>query len=185
MRLRACLLPILAALLAATPVEARQDDPRLDELFRDLQDSATSDAEARIAETAIWRIWTDPGDPELGGLMARGILAMASDDTDTALAAFDAVVSRDAGFAEGLNKRATIEFLRGDYAASVADIERTLALEPRHFGALSGLGQIYLELGNKPAALKAFEAALKIDPHLKSVEEAVKSLKKDLGGSPT
>jgi cytochrome c-type biogenesis protein CcmH/NrfG len=73
----------------------------------------------------------------------------------------------------------------GDFAASVADIERTLALEPHHFGALSGLGQIYLALDRKEAALKAFEAALAIDPHLIGAKAAVRNIKKQLEGDPT
>lgn len=185
MRRLACVLGlILGAMLVTTPLDARQDDPRLMGLFQRLE-RTPSDAEARVIELAIWRIWTEHGDRDVDGLMARGIAAMASDDNDAALAAFDAVVARDETFAEGFNKRATVEFLRGDYSASVADIERTLALEPRHFGALSGLGQIYLALDRKPAALKAFEAALKIDPHLKGVEQSVKDLKKALEGDPT
>ena len=79
----------------------------------------------------------------------------------------------------------TVEFMRGDYDASVADIERTLKLEPRHFGALSGLGQIYLALNDKPAALKAFEAAVKVNPHLTGAVDMVEKLKKELAGKPT
>jgi tetratricopeptide (TPR) repeat protein len=117
--------------------------------------------------------------------MRRGIVHMGQGQATLALAAFDAIVQKAPSFAEGWNKRATIYFLMGDFDSSVADIERTLALEPRHFGALSGLGQIYLALDRKAAALRAFEGALAIDPHLSSVREVVEDLKKELGGKPT
>ena len=117
--------------------------------------------------------------------MLRGLQAMAEDDEDQAVAAFNEIVEQKPDFAEGWNKRATAYFIMGDFDASVADIERTLQLEPHHFGALSGLGQIYLALDNKTAALKAFEAALAINPHLTSVKAAVESLKKQLQGDPT
>jgi cytochrome c-type biogenesis protein CcmH/NrfG len=117
--------------------------------------------------------------------MDRGVNAMSVDDTETALAAFNEVVRLDDSFAEGFNKRATVEFARHDFAASVADIERTLQLEPRHFGALAGLGQVYLAMNKKAAALKAFEAALAIDPKLENVQRTVTELKLQLEGNPT
>jgi tetratricopeptide (TPR) repeat protein len=95
------------------------------------------------------------------------------------------MVRRSPNFAEGWNKRATVYFLLGDFDASVGDIERTLQLEPHHFGALSGLGQIYLALDREEAALKAFEAALVIDPHLVGVRAAVEGIKKKREGDPT
>jgi tetratricopeptide (TPR) repeat protein len=133
----------------------------------------------------IWQIWIASPDPEISALMLRGIGAMSNDEEEQAVAVFTEMVERKPDFAEGWNKRATVYFMLGNFDASVADIERTLALEPRHFGALSGLGQIYLELDRKEAALKAFEAALAIDPHLPAVRAAVDSLKKALQGDPT
>jgi tetratricopeptide (TPR) repeat protein len=178
-------LALLAAIVfAAGPALARQDDSRLKELFEGLQ-GATSTLEARVIEAKIWRIWTEHGDPAIDALMQHGIDAMSIEDLDTALAAFNEVVRRDGSFAEGYNKRATVEFMRHDFDASVADIQRTLELEPHHFGALSGLGQIYMVLKKKDAALKAFEAALKINPRLESIEKTVKELRQDLQGNPT
>lgn len=173
----------LLAALAAAPALAAQDDPRLDGLFAALK-SAPSDEAAGETERQIWQIWAENKNPEVERLMRQGVAAMAEDDQQAALGAFDAVVKYDKRFAEGWNKRATVEFAMGDYKASIADIERTLALEPRHFGALSGLGQIYLALDRKKLALKAFRAALAIDPHLAGVRRAVEALEKELEGTP-
>jgi len=178
------LVLIAACVLSMPSAEARQDDPRLKDLFAELK-TATSSFEARVIETKVWKIWIENGDPRIDALMDRGMNAMSVDDTETALAAFSEVVRLDDSFAEGFNKRATVEFMRHDFAASVADIERTLALEPRHFGALAGLGQVFLAMNDKPAALKAFEAALAIDPRLESVQKAVTELKQQLQGNPT
>ena len=178
------LVLVAGSVLAMPSAEARQDDPRLKDLFAGLKD-ATSSLEARVIETKIWKIWIEDGDPRVDALMDRGMDAMSIDDTDTALAAFDQVVKLDSSFAEGFNKRATVEFMRHDFAASIADIERTLALEPRHFGALAGLGQIYLAMHKKAAALKAFQAALAINPRLEQVRQTIDELKQELEGNPT
>ncbi len=177
---------VVALPIAAWPggAAADQTDQRLPALFERLK-AAGSDEEAKATEALIWQIWTSYPDPEITALMLRGLHAMSEDEEDQAVAAFGEIVERKPDFAEGWNKRATAYFLMGDFDASVADIERTLRLEPHHFGALSGLGQIYLELDRKPAALKAFEAALAIDPHLAGVKAAVESLKKQLQGDPT
>jgi tetratricopeptide (TPR) repeat protein len=177
-------LLLVSWVLLMSSAAARQDDPRLKELFAELK-TATSSLEARVIETKVWKIWIENGDPRIDALMDRGMNAMSVDDTETALAVFSEVVRLDDGFAEGFNKRATVEFLRHDFAASVADIERTLALEPRHFGALAGLGQVYLAMNKKAAALKAFEAALAIDPRLENVQRTVNQLKQELEGNPT
>jgi tetratricopeptide (TPR) repeat protein len=178
----ALLLIVAAALSGAA--EADQTDQRLPALFDRLK-SSDSDDEAREVETQIWQIWSAGPDRDVDALMLRGLRAMSEDQEAQALTVFNEMVQRKPDFAEGWNKRATVYFLMGDFEASVADIERTLALEPHHFGALSGLGQIYLALDRKEAALKAFEAALAIDPHLNGAKAAVRSIKKKLEGDPT
>ncbi|HUN47577.1 MAG TPA: tetratricopeptide repeat protein [Stellaceae bacterium] len=182
--MRLALLAVLLLAAVTAPAFARQDDPRLRDLFGDLQSARTS-TESRLVEQKIWRIWSEDGNAQVDALMELGANAMQAGDLDAALDAFNRVVALDDSFAEGFNKRATVEFMRGDYDASVADIERTLKLEPRHFGALSGLGQIYLVLDKKEAALKAFEAALKVNPHLNGASDMVEKLKKELSGKPT
>jgi len=163
---------------------ADQDDPRLPALFARLK-SAGSDSEARVVEAIIWQIWSVSADDEVNAMMLRGLQAMTDGSPKQALTVFDAMVQRSPYFAEGWNKRATVYYILGDFEASVGDIERTLQLEPHHFGALSGLGQIYLALDRDEAALKAFEAALAIDPHLNGVKAAVESIKKKREGDPT
>jgi tetratricopeptide (TPR) repeat protein len=183
MRLALVALVLLAALPGGT-ARADQDDPRLPALFARLK-TVQSDDEARPIEALIWQIWSVSADDEVNGMMVRGLRAMGEGDPKLALPVFDAMVQRSPNFAEGWNKRATVFFLLGDFDSSVSDIERTLQLEPHHFGALSGLGQIYLALDRDEAALKAFEAALAIDPHLVGVKAAVEGIKKKREGDPT
>ena len=179
-RLRALLLglPIVALLLALGGAAARADqtDPRLDGLFKQLK-TTTDDAEARGLETQIWAIWTRSADHEVNRLMDLGTLAMAGEKFDVAIQAFDRIIELAPGFAEGWNKRATVYYLMGNYPASLADIKRTLELEPRHFGALAGLGLVDVELEHDEEALAAFERALAVDPHLDSASKNAAGLR--------
>ncbi len=177
------LAPIVAlALLAlAFAAQAAQNDARLDGLFEHLG-SATNPGEARLVEEAIWQIWLISNDARANRLMARGIGAMNRGEHARALAAFDDIVKILPGFAEGWNKRATVHYLMGSHQASLGDIERTLALEPRHFGALSGRGLVNLALDRDEAALKAFEAALRIYPHQSGARSRAKALREKLKG---
>jgi len=169
------------ALAAVAPAAARQDDSRLDALFERLQ--ATDDgAEARAIEATIWHIWIEADDPAADALMMRGIAALNAGDLRAALAAFDAVTRQLPDFAEGWNKRATVYYLMGRHDASVQDIVRTLALEPRHFGAISGLGLIYTASGQDAEALRTFEEALTIHPHMEAIRQRVKVLRARLRG---
>ena len=102
-----------------------------------------------------------------------------------ALERFDRMVEQAPDFAEGWNKRATLHYLMGNFRASVLDIQRTLDLEPRHFGALSGLGLIYDAVDQPAAALRSFEAAFAINPHLRSIEQRIIELRRQLAGRPT
>ncbi|HUN52310.1 MAG TPA: tetratricopeptide repeat protein, partial [Candidatus Sulfotelmatobacter sp.] len=172
---------VLLALTA--PAVARQGDDRLDGLFERLQ-AAQNPLEAKLLEEAIWQIWLESGSPTVDLLMANGATAMSAGDYDKAQTMFDAVVQLDPDYAEGWNKRATLYFITGNYQASIADIEKTLALEPRHFGALSGLGQILERLNDPAGALKAYRRALAADPQMESVRERVKELTLQVKGSP-
>ncbi|MBM3599847.1 MAG: tetratricopeptide repeat protein [Alphaproteobacteria bacterium] len=178
-------LLLLAGLVAfAQPALTAQDDWRLPGLFaRLLQPLALP--EAQQIESTIWQIWLRSENEDTNILMRAGVNAMNQGNFGAALKYFDQMVKDEPGFAEGWNKRATVHYLMGNFDSSVEDVERTLALEPRHFGALSGLGMINMELGNERAALRAFEAALKVHPHLPGAREQAEQLRKKLLGSPT
>jgi tetratricopeptide (TPR) repeat protein len=174
---------LLACLLGAPEARAAQDDPRLDGLFARLG-VAPDLVVARRLEAEIWEIWGEGPDEVASGLLRAGTDAMARRAWPTALRQFDALTSSQPGFAEAWNKRATLYYLMEDYPRSVADIQRTLALEPRHFGALSGLGLIFMAVGKVEPALKSFEAALAIHPYLTGARQHVEALRQQLGGEP-
>jgi tetratricopeptide (TPR) repeat protein len=179
--MRRLLLPLLVLLLLPWAAGADQKDPALDTLFQQLK-AATNPEDARRTEQQIWHIWLDLEDDDGRLLLNRGLVYMSFEQYDQALAAFTQVVERLPDFAEGWNKRATVYFLMDRYDESVADIEKTLALEPRHFGALSGLGIILQEMGDDKHALDAFRRALAIHPHLERVPELVKKLSEKIDG---
>jgi tetratricopeptide (TPR) repeat protein len=179
--LRSCLLGV--ALLAAGAARAAQDDPRLPELLDRLA-AAKDLAAARELESEIWELWTATDDATAAALMAEGQRQLAARAWPSALATFARLVALKPDFAEAWNKRATVYYLMGDYRASVLDIQRTLALEPRHFGALSGLGLIFMTTEQPQAALRAFEAALAIHPYLPGGRTHVEALRQQLQGEP-
>lgn len=168
---------LVAGLIVPAVGMADQKDPRLSGLFERLRSS--SDAlEAKTIEFAIWQIWTESGDPAIDSLMSLGIQAMQAGDIPGAFGLFDAVTKQAPGFAEGWNKRATVLYLAGQLDASAADVDKTLALEPRHFGALSGLGLINMARERDDDAVKAFEAALKVHPHLTGPRANIETIKR-------
>ncbi|MGQ0675737.1 MAG: tetratricopeptide repeat protein [Rhodospirillales bacterium] len=177
-------LAALALALMPQAAPADQTDKQLPSLFAKLK-LARSPAEAQPIEAAIWRRWGETQDDDARFPFMRGLESMEEQEFKEALRYFTEAVRRAPRFAEAWNKKATIEYLLGDYAASVASIERTLALEPRHFGALSGLGLINLQLDRDEAALKAFEAALEVHPHMAGARARVKQLKEKRAGKPT
>ncbi|NEV80223.1 tetratricopeptide repeat protein, partial [Rhodopseudomonas sp. BR0C11] len=115
-------------------------------------------------------------------LMARSKVAMDAKQFDVALKLLDAVVKLRPDYVEGWNRRATIYYLQNDYMHSLEDIEQVLAREPRHFGALAGLGMIMQELGDDKRALDAFRRALALNPHLDKVPDLVKTLSEKVEG---
>lgn len=169
----------LALALAALPAAAADD--RLTALFADLADPANEHWQR--TESDILREWSKSGSAAMDMLLKRGQQAMEAGDTEAAIAHLTALTDRAPDFAEGWNARATAYFMAGMHGPSVADIARVLDLEPRHFGALAGLGMILTETGNEKAALAAFRAARAIHPHRPDLDEAVKRLERDLEGT--
>jgi Flp pilus assembly protein TadD len=139
---------------------ADQNDPRLGPLFAALKIAPTAEA-ARPIEEHILEIWSTSGNEAVDALMAEGIAHLNGSDSDAALGLFDRVVALAPGFAEGWNKRATTLYTMGQFAKSVQDIEKVLALEPRHFGALSGLGLCDIRLGRDREAWRCSSVPLR------------------------
>ncbi|MBM3491183.1 MAG: tetratricopeptide repeat protein [Alphaproteobacteria bacterium] len=158
-----------------------QGDRRLGDLFGKLKEAARSE-DARLIEQAIWAVWLESGSATVDLLMQRGLQAMSSGDYPTGLVLFNSIVEFAPNYAEGWNKRATLYYLMGEFSASIADVERTLALEPRHFGALSGLGLIHTQLGDEAKALDAYERALAVHPHITLARNEVERLRKKVRG---
>jgi tetratricopeptide (TPR) repeat protein len=176
-RLRA--LAMASCVGIGMPAAADQHDPRLEALLTALRTAPTIEA-ARVIEQRIWVIWAQSGDPAVDKLMAEGIARLNADDNEAALKLFDRVVDLAPGFAEGWNKRATTLYAMGRFAQSVQAIDQVLALEPRHFGALSGLGLCDIRLGKDREALAAFARAAAIDPNLPGVQANIETLKQRL-----
>jgi tetratricopeptide (TPR) repeat protein len=166
---------LLAMLVCALP-RADQDDPRLAELFSRLGD-APSRGSAQAVEQQIWMIWFESPGSSAREDLERARHMAESGATHDALAEFDRLVNAHPDYAEGWNQRAILRYLLGDVRGSLADIERVLALEPRHFGALSGQGQCYLRLERYRDALTSFEAALSINPWIESAARQSELLK--------
>ena len=158
-----CLICGLSGLV--TPAQSDQTDPRLNDLFAHLKE-VSGPAEAAPTEQQIWAIWLETSDQAVGSLMQTGIDGMSRGDHRAALEAFDQVVAIAPDFAEGWNKRATVHYLMDNLDQSLEDIARTLELEPRHFGALSGRGLVYAKLDDLGRALNSFEAATAVNPQM-------------------
>ena len=159
------------ALLVPGSMLADQNDARLDALFGIIQQTENT-AEAIKAEDRIWEIWLEHDNPAAQTRLAEGIVEI-NDNPHDALAIFHELVEQFPDFAECWNKRATLYYMLGEYTASVRDIERTLELEPRHFGALSGLGLIHLANGEYVKAKSVFEAVLRIHPHARGARQNI------------
>jgi tetratricopeptide (TPR) repeat protein len=169
---------MLFLIVGAFPAAADQNDPRLDDLFVMLRD-AKDYGNAKGIENGIWQIWTEVDDDAVTTLMNEGLTALTAGHLKTARTRFAAAVKKRPGYAEGWNKLSTVDYLLGNYKRSLSEIEKTLDLEPRHFGALSGKGLVEHALGNDPAAIKAFQRALAINPHLDAARRNIEILQKE------
>lgn len=170
----------LVATVCLSIGSALADDRSLDRLFDELRQAASS-VEAAEIESRIWTRWLEAPDAAGERLLESVLVAMNRRDHDTALDRATLLVERYPDYAEAWNKRATIHYLRGEYARSVADIEATLELEPRHFGAISGLGLIFLRRGDPASALEAFRAVLEISPRSANARRSVAAMRRALG----
>ena len=164
---------ILLAYSLASPAD--QNDPALDDLFEQLA-VTTSDEEASNITREIWQRWTANDDPDVSQLMQIGIRALNYSTYRKALQSFDRVIEIAPEFAEGWNKRATLYYHIKEYRRSIDDIKKTLRLEPRHFGAWSGLGLVSIAQENYAGALAAFKKALSINPHISNIRRYVQKL---------
>src|SRR5258706_1042861 len=127
------------------------------------------------AEQGLWALWSRSGDAAIDALMARGVQEIDAQDYKAAIATFSEIVRRKPGFAEGWNKRATVYYLAGEDRKSIADCGEVLKRNPRHFGALSGLGLIYTRLERYDDALAWFRKALDVNPNMLGVEMNIRS----------
>ncbi len=177
------LLLVLGTGTACTTAPSGSGSPDLDGMLARLR-TTTDPVEAENLELAIRHIWARSGRSSIDHLMQTAVSDIHAGDTDQALSVLDKVVEADPRYVEGWNLRATVHYLRDEYGPAIDDIEHVLTLEPRHFPALAGLGRIMLALDDKKMALKAFQAALAINPHLDSVREEADSLEDQVAGLP-
>ena len=177
------LIVVLSALTTSGPTRSDQSDPRLPGLFAQLQAAPSAEAAQPLA-AQIWSLWMQAGGPVADQLMAIGLSAMNAGDYRVALDAFGQLVEDKPAFAEGWNKRATLLYLLGRYQESVADIAKVLALEPRHFGALSGLALCDEQLGKDGDALQALRRTAAVFPKMPSLKERIEALTKKVEGEP-
>lgn len=148
---------------------------KLDDLFSRLQATANTE-EARRIEQEIWIEWSKSGSAAMDLLLERGRRALDEGQTQLAVEHFTALTDHAPDFAEGWNARATAYYSLGQFGPAISDIGRTLELNPRHYGALSGLAIIFEALGQPEKALEVYRKVLEIDPHAEGVSEAVTRL---------
>jgi len=153
----------------------------LDTLFGALK-IAPDEASAKAIEDRIWAIWMSSDSDTCTLLMSRVKDATEDKDYDLAIKLLDALVTIKPDYVEAWNRRATLHYLKHEYGRALADIREVLSREPRHFGALAGLGLILQDLGDDKHALEAYQAALAIDPHLRNVPDTVKTLREKVEG---
>jgi len=153
----------------------------LDFLFGALK-AAPDEASAKAVEARIWAVWMATPSDTAALLMTRAKAAMDGKNTEVALKQLDAVVKLRPDYVEGWNRRATVYYLQNDYTRAMEDIRQVLIREPRHFGALAGLGMILQETGDDRHALEAFRKALAINPHIERVPDLVKTLTEKVEG---
>ena len=164
MRVISKILIVSISLLFASKIAlADQNDPRLNNLFKKLNETENQD-EIRDLISDIWNIWYEVDDPKVIEYFEKGIQAMNLRNYPLAIRFFNNLIEEDPNFAEGWNKRATVHFMMGNFDQSMQDIIKTLELEPRHFGALDGMGLIFIHQGQFQQAIDVYDKMLEIFP---------------------
>jgi tetratricopeptide (TPR) repeat protein len=159
------------------------DNPKhgLDFLFGALK-VAPDDVTAKAIEERIWALWSASHSDTTTLLMSRVQTAIEQKDLDLAIKLLDGVIKIKPNYVEAWNRRATIYYMKKDYGRALADIRQVLRREPRHFGALSGLGLIMQDIGDDKQALEVYRRALAVYPRLQRIPEIVKTLQEKVEG---
>lgn len=176
MRRLTFLLGFIFVFSTAMSAIADQTSARLDGLFDSLSETEVSSEAVPIARE-IWRVWGLPKNTKVSVPLVQGVVHMSNGELSDARSKFDQVIAIDPAFAEGWNKRATVAYMQGDFDTSVQDIQKTLALEPRHFGALSGLALIYENLGEEETALDILLQVKEIYPGMPGLDDRMLALR--------
>jgi tetratricopeptide (TPR) repeat protein len=166
----------IPAVARLKPSEMRAE--QLDKLFARLIKSSDA-SDAQRTEQSIWNLWMTSDSATADALLAQAMKASAANETGAALSILDKVIEVHPNYAEAWNKRATVYFLIGRYNDSIKDIEKVLELEPRHFGALSGLGMIKRQQHDLAGARAAFEEALSYNPHMEGAKRALEEIESE------
>ena len=177
--LKCAVTALATSLVILTPSFA--DDAELEALFEGLR-GGDSTAAAQIEER-IYDIWSQSGSPSMDLLLDRGRTALTEGNTKLAVEHFTALIDHAPNFAEGYNARATAYFQDRKFGQSLADIQQTLALNPRHFGAMSGLALILEEIGRPEDALAAWREVEALHPHREGLSEALQRLEREVEGA--
>ncbi|MBB4261777.1 MULTISPECIES: tetratricopeptide repeat protein [unclassified Bradyrhizobium] len=144
--------------------------------------AAPDEASAKHVEARIWAIWLQTPSDTAALLMARAKTAVDAKKIEVAIKLLDSVIKLRPDYIEAWNRRATLYYMQNDYGRSLADIQQVLIREPRHFGALAGLGMIMQEVGDEKRALEAYRKALAVNPHLEKIPDQVKALTEKVEG---
>ena len=171
---------LVLSLLFFTNVNAEERDNKLDKLFSQLKNTKSLSS-AQVIENEIWEIWQiHPSDDRRGfrltELLIQGTRLMNMRELSKAYEVFTKIITVETDWAEAWNKRATVLYLMKQYESSLADIEITLVLEPRHFGALSGQALNYIELNLYEKAIESYKAAQKIYPVIDGAKKMIPQL---------
>jgi tetratricopeptide (TPR) repeat protein len=163
------------------PQTADEKAKVLNDLYAHLATANDEQSAKSIADT-IERLWLQSGSETINLLMERSGAALAAKNADLALRLLDYVVELAPDYAEGFNRRAYVYFSQNNLESAVGDLRRTLALEPNHFKALDGLGQIWREHGNKKGALRVVKQLLEIYPNWPGAKQAAEELTREVEG---